>query len=156
MSLCLVYVTLLFLLNYYASNKALYPSWLSGYHIIDNVTLQCRVYNNCFSLNSDRGILHSSFASWIISVIILILDIVDKSDYSSLKELDQTSPSPLNPFPLKLKLVNCLLNDILQPVAAGSGIPEIKCYLNGIKVSMVHIKPYLKNIILTWVACGLY
>jgi hypothetical protein len=28
-----------------------------------------------------------------------------------------------------------LLIHVLQPVAAGSGIPEIKCYLNGIKVS---------------------
>ena len=26
---------------------------------------------------------------------------------------------------------------VLQPVAAGSGIPEIKCYLNGVKVPHV-------------------
>ena len=27
--------------------------------------------------------------------------------------------------------------DLLQPVAAGSGIPEIKCYLNGVKIPRV-------------------
>lgn len=26
----------------------------------------------------------------------------------------------------------------LQPVAAGSGIPQIKCYLNGVKIPHVH------------------
>ena len=33
---------------------------------------------------------------------------------------------------------------IFQPVAAGSGIPEIKCYLNGVKVPrVVRIKTLL-------------
>ena len=27
--------------------------------------------------------------------------------------------------------------EYLQPVAAGSGIPEIKCYLNGVKIPRV-------------------
>ena len=43
-------------------------------------------------------------------------------------------------------IVKCILFDrhhiinpylLLQPVAAGSGIPEIKCYLNGVKIPRV-------------------
>ena len=32
-------------------------------------------------------------------------------------------------------LYNCFLT--LQPVAAGSGIPQIKCFLNGVKIPYV-------------------
>ena len=36
-----------------------------------------------------------------------------------------------------LKLVNKHFYTIFQPVAAGSGIPQIKCFLNGVKVPQV-------------------
>ena len=35
------------------------------------------------------------------------------------------------PFPMSI---------CAQPVAAGSGIPEIKCYLNGVKVSQLNMR----------------
>ena len=36
----------------------------------------------------------------------------------------------------------------LEPVAAGSGIPQVKCYLNGVKVLFSLILNLMLNIIL--------
>lgn len=40
--------------------------------------------------------------------------------------------------------MKALFFSLLQPVAAGSGIPQVKCYLNGVKVPrVVRIKTLL-------------
>ena len=43
---------------------------------------------------------------------------------------------------------SCLFVCFLQPCAAGSGIPQIKCYLNGVKVPrVVRIKTLLAKVV---------
>jgi chloride channel 7 len=44
-----------------------------------------------------------------------------------------------NPIGVQMVALRIRLNVslILQPVAAGSGIPQVKCYLNGVKVPRI-------------------
>lgn len=45
-------------------------------------------------------------------------------------------------------LIGAILVSYIEPVAAGSGIPQVKCYLNGIKVPrVVRIKTLVVKII---------
>ena len=37
----------------------------------------------------------------------------------------------------KVALIFKYIDDLFQPVAGGSGIPQVKCYLNGVKVPRV-------------------
>ena len=61
----------------------------------------------------------------------------------------------LNLFPV---LIGSVLVSYVEPVAAGSGIPQVKCYLNGVKVPrVVRIKTLVVKIVgvITTVVGGL-
>jgi len=49
---------------------------------------------------------------------------------------------------LSIPFIEIDIDDDVQPVAAGSGIPQIKCFLNGIKIPhVVRIKTLLCKVI---------
>jgi chloride channel 7 len=64
----------------------------------------------------------------------IVLNVIPVTIGSILVTYIEVKRKVVGMFSHKLKKKNFL---ILQPVAAGSGIPQVKCYLNGVKVPRV-------------------
>lgn len=127
---------------------------LSIYESLDYDVCENTLWEKENKIKQSKLTLKKDFSRWIIFLMIgiltalvactinIVIEEVSNLKYGFLKRLVDTHKNGnigvpfgywvlTNAIPV---LIGALMVTYIEPVAAGSGIPQVKCYLNGIKV----------------------
>lgn len=128
---------------------------LSIYESLDYDVCENTLWEKENKVKQSKLSMKKDFSRWIIFLMIgvltalvactinIVIEEVSNLKYGFLKRLVDSHKNGnigvpfaywvlTNAFPV---LIGALMVTYIEPVAAGSGIPQVKCYLNGIKVN---------------------